>query len=40
MRLGVVDVIGHITEASKGCYLVTPDGAEIKAEGNKGFPEQ
>ena len=39
MRLGVVDVIGHITEASKGCYLVTPDGAEIKLKA-QGFPEQ
>ena len=39
MRLGVVDVIGHITEASKGCYLVTPDGGEIKLKA-QGFPEQ
>ena len=39
MRLGVVDVIGHITEESKGCHLVTPDGAEIKLKA-QGFPEQ
>ena len=30
MRLGLVDVIGHITPASTGCYLVTPDGQDIK----------
>lgn len=30
MRLGLVDVIGHITDESTGCYLVTPDGSEIK----------
>lgn len=35
MRLGAVDVIGHITPESTGCYLVTPDGQEIrlKAQG-------
>ncbi len=35
MRLGLVDVIGHIVPESKGCYLVTPDGGEIrlKAQG-------
>ena len=35
MRLGLVDVIGHITAADKGCFLVTPDGGEIrlKAQG-------
>ena len=30
MRLGLVDVIGHITDESTGAYLVTPDGSEIK----------
>ncbi len=36
MRLGLVDVIGHITPASTGCYLVTPDGQDIKkAEGTR-----
>lgn len=39
MRLGVVDVIGHITEESTGCYLVTPDGGEIKLKA-QGFPEE
>lgn len=29
MRSGLVDVIGHITEADRGCALVTPDGSEI-----------
>ncbi|MBR2169908.1 MAG: thiamine-phosphate kinase [Alistipes sp.] len=30
MRLGVVDVVGHITRESTGAYLVTPDGSDIK----------
>ena len=29
MRLGLIDVIGHITPGSSGCRLVTPDGSEI-----------
>ncbi|MBQ1205549.1 MAG: thiamine-phosphate kinase [Alistipes sp.] len=39
MRLGVVDVIGHITDEKTGCYLVTPDGGEIKLKA-QGFPEK
>lgn len=39
MRLGLVDVIGHITPASTGCYLVTPDGQDIKLKA-QGFPEE
>ncbi len=39
MRLGLVDVIGHITPASTGCYLITPDGSEIALKA-QGFPEQ
>lgn len=39
MRLGLVDVIGHITEESTGCYLVTPDGQDIKLKA-QGFVEQ
>lgn len=39
MRLGLVEVIGHITEESTGCYLVTPDGGEIKLKA-QGFPEE
>ena len=37
MRLGLVDVIGHITQPGTGCYLVTPDGSDIrlKAQGLK-----
>lgn len=31
-RLGCVDVIGHITEAQKGAYLVTPDGSDIELQ--------
>lgn len=38
MGLGLVDVIGHITPASTGCYLVTPDGSDIKLKA-QGFPE-
>ena len=35
MGLGLVDVIGHITPESTGCFLVTPDGSDIrlKAQG-------
>lgn len=39
MALGVVDVIGHITKESTGCYLVTPDGSDIKLKA-QGFVEQ
>lgn len=39
MKLGLVDVIGHITPESTGCYLVTPDGADIRLRA-QGFPEQ
>lgn len=38
-KLGLVDVIGHITPASTGACLVTPDGADIKLRA-QGFPEQ
>lgn len=38
MRLGMVDVIGHITPAATGAYLVTPDGQEIRLRA-QGFPE-
>jgi thiamine-monophosphate kinase len=30
--LGGIDVIGHITEAQAGTYLVTPEGTEIKLQ--------
>ena len=39
MRLGLVDVIGHITPQSTGAYLITPDGSEIKLKA-QGFPEE
>ena len=39
MKSGLGDVIGHITPASTGCYLVTPDGAEIRLKA-QGFPEE
>jgi thiamine-monophosphate kinase len=38
MRLGVVDVIGHITDEQSGCYLVTPDGQQMRLRA-QGFPE-
>ena len=38
MRLGLVDVIGHITAESTGAFLVTPDGGEIKLKA-QGFPQ-
>ena len=39
MGLGLVDVIGHITPESTGCYLVTPDGSDIRLKA-QGFPEK
>lgn len=39
MRLGVVDVIGHITDEAEGCHLVTPDGQLMRLRA-QGFPEQ
>jgi thiamine-monophosphate kinase len=38
MRLGVVDVIGHITRETSGAYLVTPDGSDIRLRA-QGFKE-
>ena len=38
IRLGMVDVIGHITPESTGCFLVTPDGQDIRLKA-QGFPE-
>ena len=38
IRLGVVDVVGHITRESTGAYLVTPDGSDIKLRA-QGFKE-
>lgn len=39
MRMGGVEVIGHITGESTGAFLVTPDGSEIRLRA-QGFPEQ
>lgn len=39
MRMGCVDVIGHITPEATGAYLVTPDGADIRLRA-QGFPEK
>lgn len=38
-KLGLVDIIGHITPESTGTYLVTPDGSEIKLKA-QGFLEE
>ncbi len=38
MRLGVIDVIGHITAEEEGCHLVTPDGQLMRLRA-QGFPE-
>ncbi len=38
MRLGLVDIVGHITRESTGAYLVTPDGSDIKLRA-QGFKE-
>lgn len=39
MRMGLVDVIGHITPQNTGAYLVTPDGTDIQLRA-QGFPEK
>ncbi len=39
VRLGCVDIIGHITAESTGAYLVTPDGSDIRLKA-QGFAEQ
>ena len=38
MRLGMVDIVGHITRETTGAYLVTPDGSDIKLRA-QGFKE-
>ncbi len=38
MRMGGVDVIGHITPESTGAYLVTPDGSDVRLRA-QGFAE-
>ena len=38
LGLGVVDVIGHITDEQSGCALVTPDGQTMRLRA-QGFPE-
>ena len=39
MRLGLVDIIGHITAPETGCYLVTPDGSDIRLRA-QGFRDE
>lgn len=39
MRMGLIDVIGHITAEETGCFLVTPDGQDIRLKA-QGFPEK
>ena len=39
MRMGGIDVIGHITAESTGAALVTPDGSDIRLKA-QGFKEE
>ena len=39
MRMGGIDVIGHITAPEAGAMLVTPDGSEIRLKA-QGFREE
>ena len=39
MNVGHIDIIGHITAAETGAFLVTPDGSEIKLKA-QGFKEE
>ena len=34
-----IRIIGHITEASAGCFLVTPDGTELRLIA-QGWPQE
>lgn len=34
-----IHIIGHVTEPGQGCYLVTPDGAELRLRA-QGWPEE
>ena len=38
MRMGGIDVIGHITSEESGACLVTPDGSNIRLRA-QGFPD-
>lgn len=38
MRMGGIDVIGHVTAENTGAYLVTPDGSDIRLKA-QGFKE-
>lgn len=37
LRIGGIDIIGHITPESTGAYLVTPDGSDIRLK-SQAFP--
>ncbi|MEG1405796.1 MAG: thiamine-phosphate kinase, partial [Alistipes sp.] len=39
MRMGGIDVIGHITAHATGACLVTPDGSDVRLRA-QGFPEK
>ncbi len=32
LNVGCIDIIGHITKADTGCYLIAPDGSEIRVK--------
>lgn len=38
-KLEGVHIIGHVTPEAQGCYLVTPDGAELRLRA-QGWPEE
>ena len=40
MKLGCIDIIGHITAESTGAYLVTPDGKDIALQAQGFTPKQ
>lgn len=39
MRMGCIDVIGHIVDGTAGAFLITPDGSEIRLKA-QGFKEE
>ena len=38
-ELDGIHIIGHVTSPGQGCYLVTPDGAELRLRA-QGWPDE
>jgi thiamine-monophosphate kinase len=40
VKLGCIDIIGHITKPEAGAYLVTPDGQDIALQAQGFTPKE